>query len=45
VVRVKIRITFRFWFVSGYAHVFMLLSVVIVPYLGGRQVIYTLDSK
>jgi len=29
-VRIRIRIRFRVWLVSGYAHVFLLLSVVIV---------------
>jgi len=29
---VSVRIRYSVWLVSGYAHVFLLLSVVIVPY-------------
>ena len=31
-VKVEVRVRFRVWLVSGYAHVFVLLSVVITPY-------------
>jgi len=30
VVRVRVRVRFSVWLVSGYAHVFILLSVVVV---------------
>jgi len=32
VVGFRVRIRFSVWLVSGYAHVFILLSIVIVPY-------------
>jgi len=46
-VRVRVRITFSVWLVSGYAHVLILLSVVIVlyPYSAGTFMQLIVDNK
>ena len=40
-ISVKVGIRFSVWLVSGYAHVFVLLCVVIVPYAHGNFQITT----